>query len=129
MFHFQAVPENERQQNCFPLSKGKVLFREGQRANFAFVLRAGKVRLTMRPDKRCGARVLNPFAVMGLSACLAGGRYEATAEVLEDAEIAVAPRHELIRLLRNSPEAAWKAIQVLSEDVHRAYERVRQFSQ
>jgi CRP-like cAMP-binding protein len=81
----------------------------------------------MHPDRRRGARLLYPFAVMGLAACLAGGKHDATGEVVEDAEIAVVPRNEVIRLLRHSPAAALKAVELLSDDVHRAYKRLREF--
>jgi CRP-like cAMP-binding protein len=64
-----------------------VLFQQGQPADRIFVLRRGKVRLSMQSDRggQLPPWIANPGEILGLSVCVAGGCYEGTAETMEDA--------------------------------------------
>jgi CRP/FNR family transcriptional regulator, cyclic AMP receptor protein len=107
--------------------KGTVLFREGQPARGVFLLCQGRVRLTVCSEngRRLTLRTVAPTEVLGLSACLAGGSYEVTAEALDNLRIATVGRKDLLGFLREHREACLHVVNLLSEDLHIAYSRVR----
>jgi CRP/FNR family transcriptional regulator len=107
--------------------KGTVLFREGQPARGVFLLCEGRVRLSVCSESgsRLTIRVTPPGEVLGLSACLAGGSYEVTAEALDNLRVAAVSRRDLLRFLREHREACLRVVNLLSEDLHVAYDRVR----
>jgi CRP/FNR family cyclic AMP-dependent transcriptional regulator len=111
---------------------GTVLFREGHAAQSAFVLCEGRVRLTVRSESghHITLRIASPGEVLGLSAVLAGGRhkgeaYEVTAEALELVQVAEIRRPDLLRFLRQHNDICMQVVNLLSEDLHEAYGRVR----
>jgi CRP/FNR family transcriptional regulator, cyclic AMP receptor protein len=111
-------------QNC---PKGTVLFREGQPARGVFLLCQGRVRFSVCSDggRRMTLRMAAQGEVLGLSAALAGGRYEVTAEALDNLQVAAVSRKDLLRFLREHREACLRVVSLLSDDLHVAYDRVR----
>lgn len=107
--------------------KATVLFREGQPARSAFVLCQGRVRLSICSENghRMTLRVASPGEVLGLSAAVAGGCYEVTAEALDELQIAVVRRKDLLQFLRQYREVCLQVVNLLSDDLHVAYDRVR----
>ena len=107
--------------------RASVLFREGERANSVFLICKGRVRLTVCSEsgRRMTLRTAPAGEVLGLSAVLSGGNYEVTAEVVEAAETAEIPRKELLNFLREHREVCMQVVNLLSEDLHVAYDRVR----
>jgi len=107
--------------------RASVLFREGERANSVFLICKGRVRLTVCSEsgRRMTLRTAPAGEVLGLSAVLSGGHYEVTAEVVEAAETAEIPRKELLNFLREHREVCMQVVNLLSEDLHVAYDRVR----
>jgi CRP/FNR family cyclic AMP-dependent transcriptional regulator len=107
--------------------RNTVLFREGQAARNVFVLCEGKAKLSVGSEsgKRLTLHVAVPGEVLGLSAALSGTAYEVTAELLEDAPVAMVKRKELLSFLREHREACLHVVDLLSQDLHIAYERVR----
>ena len=107
--------------------KGTVLFREGQAARGVLLLCEGRVRLSVCSEtgRRMTLRVVTAGEVLGLSAALAGGGHEVTAEALENLRVAAVGRKDLLRFLRGHPEVCMQVVNLLSEDLHVAYNRVR----
>jgi CRP/FNR family transcriptional regulator, cyclic AMP receptor protein len=107
--------------------RGTVLFREGQPARDVFLLCSGRARLSVCAEdgRRMTVRVASAGEVLGLSAALAGGAYEVTAEVLETLQVAQVRRKELLHFLHEHREVCMQVINMLSEDLHVAYNRVR----
>ncbi|MGA9642359.1 MAG: cyclic nucleotide-binding domain-containing protein [Terriglobales bacterium] len=107
--------------------RGTILFREGQPARGVFLLCEGRVRLTVCSEsgRRMTLRVASAGEVLGLSATLAGGCYEVTAEVLEPLQAAEVRRRDLLSFLREHGETCMHVVHLLSEDLHMAYDRVR----
>lgn len=107
--------------------KGTNLFREGQPGQDIFVLDQGRVRLSVSSEagKRLTLRIAGPGEILGLSAALAGTPHEMTAELLEDAQVATIKRKDLLRFLREHREACLQVVNLLSQDLHIAYDRVR----
>jgi CRP/FNR family transcriptional regulator len=104
-----------------------VLFREGQMARGVFVVCEGRVRLTVCSDdgKRLLLRVAEPGEILGLSAALSGTPYEITGQAIEPCQIAMVRRKDLVVFLREHREACLHVVNLLSEDLHVAYDRVR----
>lgn len=107
--------------------RGTVLFREGQAARGIFLVCAGRVRLSVCSEsgRRMTLHTAAAGEVLGLSASLAGGNYEVTAETLDIVEVAAVRRKDLLRFLREHRDACLQVVNLLSEDLQVAYNRVR----
>lgn len=108
-------------------ARGTILFREGNSARGVFVLCEGRAKLSVCSEsgKHLTLRVAGPGEVLGLSASLSGGPYEVTAEILDNARVAVIKRKDLLNFLRDHREACLQVVNLLSQDLHTAYDRVR----
>ena len=104
-----------------------VLFREGQPARSVFVLCEGRARLSVCSEsgKRLTLHIAGPGEVLGLSAALSGTAYEVTAELLDNAQVAMMKRKDLLGFLREHREACLHVVDMLSQDLHIAYDCVR----
>lgn len=107
--------------------RNMVLFREGQAARTVFVLCEGRAKLSVCSEsgRRLTLHVATPGEVLGLSAALSGSVYEATAELLDNARVACVKRKDLLNFLREHREACFRVVDLLSQDLHVAYDRVR----
>jgi CRP/FNR family cyclic AMP-dependent transcriptional regulator len=97
---------------------GAVLFAEGQTARGVFIVRRGRVKLSI-----CGSdgrtlilRIVEPGCPLGVAAVVSGRQYEATAETQEPSEISFLRQSDLLRLMRLSGEIALWVTQHISED-------------
>ena len=107
--------------------RSTVLFREGQPAKGVFVLCEGRAKLSVCSEsgKRLTLHIAVPGEVLGLSAALSGGPYEVSAELLDNAQVAMVKRKDLLGFLREHREACLHVVDLLSQDLHIAYDRVR----
>jgi CRP/FNR family transcriptional regulator, cyclic AMP receptor protein len=107
--------------------RGTTLFREGQPPRGIFVLCGGRAKLSVCAEsgKRLTVRVAGPGEVLGLSAALTGTPYEMTAELLDDATITTLGRKALLQFLHGHREACLQVVNLLSQDLHLAYDQVR----
>jgi CRP/FNR family transcriptional regulator, cyclic AMP receptor protein len=107
--------------------RGTTLFHEGHPARAIYVLCQGRVKLSVCSEsgKRLTLRIAGPGEVLGLSASLSGSAYEVTGETLENAQVAVVRRKDLLHFLRHHREACLQVVHLLSQDLHTAYDRVR----
>jgi CRP/FNR family transcriptional regulator, cyclic AMP receptor protein len=108
-------------------SRGSTLFREGQPARGIFVLYDGRAKLSVcsQSGKQMLLRIAGPGEILGLSAALAGTPHEVTAELLDDTQVAVVKRRDLLQFLHAHREACLQVVNLLSQDLHVAYDRVR----
>ncbi len=97
---------------------GAVLFSEGQAPRGVFVVRRGRVKLSI-----CGSegrtlilRIVEPGAPLGVAAAVSGRPYEATAETQEPCEISFLRQCDLLRLMRLHGELALWVTQQISQD-------------
>ena len=102
------------------------LFREGQPARGVFVLCEGRAKVSVCSEsgRRLTLRIAVPGEVLGLSASLSESVYEVTAELLDNAQVAMVKRKDLLQFLREHREAC-RHVVTLSQDLHVAYDRVR----
>jgi CRP/FNR family cyclic AMP-dependent transcriptional regulator len=118
---FNAIKTNSLQQ------KGTFLFTEGKSPKGIYLLCEGRAKLTICSEqgKRLMLRIAGPGEVLGLGASLSGTAYEVTAELLDTSQVVFVRRKELTNFLRDHQDACMTIVQMLSQDLHGAYERVR----
>jgi len=107
--------------------RGVTLFNEERPARGVYVLCEGKAKLSISSDngKRLLIRIAGPGEVLGLSSTLTGSPYEFTAETIEPCQLVFIKRKDILKFLREHRQACMQVVQLLSGDLHVAYERVR----
>jgi CRP/FNR family transcriptional regulator len=107
--------------------KGSVLFSEGRPSRGIFVLCDGRAKLSICSEtgKRLMLRIAGPGEVLGLGAVMSGTPYEISAELLDTSQVMFVRRKDLLKFLREQRELSVRVVQMLSQDLHTAYERVR----
>ena len=97
---------------------GAVLFAEGQAPRGVFIVRRGRVKLSI-----CGSdgrtlilRIVDPGCPLGVAAVVSGRPYEATAETQEPSEISFLRHSDLLNLMRQHGEFALWVTQHISAD-------------
>jgi CRP/FNR family transcriptional regulator len=107
--------------------KGSVLFAEGRPARGIFVLCDGRAKLSICSEtgKRLMLCIAGPGEVLGLGAAMSGTPYEISAELLDTSQVMFIRRKDLLKFLREHSDLCIRVVQMLSQDLHAAYERVR----
>jgi CRP/FNR family transcriptional regulator, cyclic AMP receptor protein len=107
--------------------RNTVLFAEGRPVHGIYILCDGRARLSICSDtgRRLTLRVAGPGEALGLGAALSNTPYEITAELLDNSQVVFVRRKELMKFLREHREVCLQIVHVLSQDLHGAYERVR----
>ena len=107
--------------------KSTLLFAEGRPSKGIYVLCDGRAKLSICSEngKRLMLRIAGAGEVLGLGATMASTPYEVTAELLEASQVVYIKRKDLLKFLREHREACMMVVQMLSQDLHAAYERVR----
>jgi CRP/FNR family transcriptional regulator, cyclic AMP receptor protein len=107
--------------------RGTNLFSQGHVARGIFVLCQGRAKLSVCAENgsQLTLRIVGPGEVLGLSAALVGGPHEMTAELLDNAQVAVIKRKDLVEFLHQHRDACLQVVGRLSQDLHFAYDRVR----
>jgi len=120
----QAFDAVKSQVTC---EKGAVLFAEGRPSRGIYVLCDGRAKLSICSEngKRLMLRIAGPGEVLGLGASMSGTPYEVTAELLDQSQVVFVRRKDLLKFLRDHRDACMMVVQMLSQDLHAAYERVR----
>jgi CRP/FNR family transcriptional regulator, cyclic AMP receptor protein len=97
---------------------GAVLFAEGQAPRGVFIVRRGRVKLSI-----CGSdgrtlilRIVEAGCPLGVAAVVSGRPYEATAETQEPSEVSFLRQCDLLRLMRLHGELALWVTQHISRD-------------
>jgi CRP/FNR family transcriptional regulator len=119
------VVEHEAITTTYPT--GAVLFAEGQAARGVFIVRRGRVKLSI-----CGSdgrtlilRLVEPGWPLGVAAVVSGREYEATAETQEPSEISFLRHTDLLRLMRAHGELALWVTQHISLDYSATCREIR----
>jgi CRP-like cAMP-binding protein len=97
---------------------GAVLFTEGQPARGVFLVRRGRVKLSIcgGDGKTLILRLVEPGSPLGVASVVSGRPYEATAEIQEPSEISFLRPCDLLRLMRAHGELALWVTQHISQD-------------
>jgi CRP/FNR family transcriptional regulator len=107
-----------------------VLFAEGRPVRGIYILCDGRARLSIGSEsgKRLTLRIAGPGEVLGLGAVMSHTPYEMTAEVLDDSQVVFVRRREIVKFLREHSTVCMQVVNMLSQDMHGAYERVKNIS-
>ena len=98
--------------------KGTTLFRTGEPAKGAFLIRSGQVRLSLGDAPFVyPSRVLGPGNIVGLPASFSGEPYSLTAEAAKDCRVDFILRARLLNLFRRNPEVGCQIVRILSEEI------------
>jgi CRP/FNR family transcriptional regulator len=110
------ILEREALTTSYPT--GAMLFAEGQVARGVFIVRRGRVKLSI-----CGSdgrtlilRMVDSGSPLGVAAVVSGRQYEATAETQEPSELSFLRHSDLLRLMRLHGEIALWVTQHISSD-------------
>lgn len=92
-------------------SRGDRIFSEGELPQYVFILRRGRVKLsvTSSEGKTVILRIAEGGHALGLNAVLTTKEHEASAEALEPCQIVAIPAKEFMRFLERHPDAAMEA--------------------
>src|SRR5579859_6781381 len=108
----------EQQGLTMTYPSGAVLFAEGQAPRGVFIVRRGRVKLSI-----CGSdgrtlilRIVDAGSPLGVAATVSGRPYEATAETQEPSEVSFLRQSDLLRLMRLNGEIALWVTQHISRD-------------
>ncbi len=114
------VSQDERR-----LSAGELLYREGEPATTAYLVRAGRVRLLKRlGDVERSLRVLREGELLGESALSPGQTYGATAMALTEGSVLAFDRAAIPRLFAEQPQLATHLVQQLVERLAEADDHI-----
>jgi CRP/FNR family transcriptional regulator len=107
---------------------GAILFVEGQIPRGAYVLCAGKVKLstTSKDGKVLVLKMVSPGEVMGLSAVISSEACEITAETLEPCLVNFVDREGLLRLMERSGELGLRSALAVSREFQYAYREIHE---
>ena len=110
--------------------RNTVLFAEGRPARGVYILCDGRAKLSICSDsgKRLTWRIAGPGEVLGIGAALSNTPYEITAELLDNSQVVFIRRKELMKFLREHTAMCLQVVHMLSQELHGAYERVRNIS-
>lgn len=103
--------------------KGATLFNEGQPSAAVYMLCQGKVKLSTcsQDGKIIILGIAEPGDVLGLSAAINGVDYETTAEVMELCQVNYIKSVDLLRFIKENPDAGLNAAKQLSRNYQTAY--------
>lgn len=108
------------------IPRGTILFREGQPSQGVFVLRAGRVLLTVGSGKSHRlVRIARAGEILGLATLFTRGAYDATAEVARAAQFSFVAHEEALSRLIDRPDARVEILEHLSHDVISCHDLVR----
>ena len=107
--------------------RSTILFKEGKPVRGIYLLCDGRAKLSICSElgKRLTLRVAGSGEALGLGAVLSNTPYEITAELLDASQIVFIRRKELMKFLCEHPQICLQVVQMLSQDLHGAYEGVR----
>ena len=98
--------------------KGTTLFRCGEAAKGAFLIRTGQVRLSLADAPFVyPSRIVGPGNILGLPASFSGEPYSLTATAAQDCRVDFIPRARLLSLFRHDPQMGFQIVRILSEEI------------
>jgi CRP/FNR family transcriptional regulator, cyclic AMP receptor protein len=106
---------------------GAVLFVEGEETHGAFVLSAGRVKLSICSvnGKVIILRIARPGEILGLHAVVSSTGFQATAQTIEPCHLGFVRRGDFLRFLRDYPQASLEAARQLSANYQEACDQLR----
>ncbi len=115
-------------ERCY--SRGETLFAEDEMPQNVFVVRSGRVKISVssREGKTMILKVAEAGQVLGLSAALSGSRHEATAEAFEPCVVTAIAVNDFLGLLNKCPEATREATRWVLNEYQSVFNDVRRLA-
>lgn len=106
--------------------RGEIIFREGDPGDTCYVVRSGTVSIRREhPDGRARALAeLRPGSIFGELSMFGSETRSATAEALEETSLVAILRGDIQRVIRSSPEIAFKMLAELADRVRLVNEQL-----
>ncbi|MDC4203983.1 MAG: Crp/Fnr family transcriptional regulator [Candidatus Manganitrophus sp.] len=106
--------------------KNEVLFRTNDPGNTLFILRSGRVKVTLtdRHGREVILRVLQPGEIFGEMAVLDGYPRSATVTALEKSYASTLDRDSFLRFIQSHPQWSLKMLATMSRRLRKANERI-----
>jgi CRP/FNR family transcriptional regulator len=113
-----AVPVIEQSVLTITYPTGVVLFSEGQAPRGVFIVRRGRIKLSVceSDGRTLILRIAEPGDLLGVASVISGREYEATAETQQPTEVSFIQQSDLLRLVRLHGAIALWVTQHLSQD-------------
>ena len=109
-----------------------VLFREGELAEFLYILESGQVAITVQGEERTVFPVTQTGSVFGWSAIVEPRRYTATAECVIDTKVVKIDGERLMGLLERHPHEGLIVMRrlagIIATRLIQSYQRLRVIS-
>ena len=107
--------------------RGKVLFAEGEPSRGVYILRSGRVAVSISSSegKMVILRVAQPGDVLGLNSVLRNAAYNTTVKTIQSCRTDFIPRVGLVGLMQKSQPAVLAIAQLLSREMAQLTERAR----
>src|SRR5829696_9374905 len=107
--------------------RGTVLFAEGEPARGVYILRTGRVTVSISSTEGriVMLRVAEAGAVLGLNSVLRNGSYDATVKTLQPCRTDFISRAELIDVMQQSESGAQAIVKLLSRELSELTDRAK----
>jgi len=99
------------------VNAGTLVVRRGAAADELYVVVSGKLKVGATRSRARDAEFLGQDAVFGAIALFAGGTRNADIEAVEDCELLVLRRPEVLLAMRQEPEIATALLQAMAEHI------------
>jgi len=116
---------------CTTYKKGQVVFHEGSRPLGVYCVHKGKLRLSQTGDdgKEQILRLVKDGDIMGYRALLTGDPYQASAIVMEEAQVCFLPKDLFVNMVQADPSLNLELIRLLGHDLKEAERHVTHMAQ
>jgi CRP/FNR family transcriptional regulator, cyclic AMP receptor protein len=106
---------------------GAVLFAESQAPKGVFIVRRGRVKLSVSGSdgRTLILRIVEPGDILGVASVISSREYEATAETQEPSEVSFVRQSDLLRLMRAHGEIGLWVTQHISSDYNCTCREIR----
>lgn len=111
------------------MTKGQVIFREGSRGDFAFIIEDGQIEVS-RKRKDGNVEVIDILGrneIFGEIGMIDGGPRSATATALENSKVTMISRSELDAMSRKDPKAWVPIVKTMSARLRRSTTKEKKY--
>ncbi len=111
------------------LTKGQIVFREGNRSDFAFIIENGRVEVSrIRKDGNIEViDILGQHEIFGEIGMIDGGPRSATATALENCKVTLISLNDLNAMARKNPKAWFPIVQAMSARLRRSTKKDKKY--
>ena len=112
------------------MKKGQIVFHEGSRSDFAFIIQDGQVEVSRkRKDGNVEVvDILGQHDIFGEMGMIDGGPRSATVTALENSKVTMITREDLNAMSRKNPKAWFPIVKAMSARLRRSTSKEKKYS-